>query len=54
MEGEPPENDEVSVRQFPNELFATIKKYVSGEDCVALALSGQINGFAEFNRDDGY
>jgi len=41
-------------RQLPIEIFPSITKYLRDEDCVALALSGEVKGFAAFYRDDRY
>jgi len=37
-------------QQLPNELFPCITKFLRDEDCVALALSGALKGFAAFYR----
>ena len=37
-------------QQLPNELLLYMTKYWSDEDCVALALSGVVKGFASFFR----
>jgi len=34
--------------QLPNELLLFITKYLKDDDCVSLALSGVIQGFASF------
>lgn len=42
-------NDPV-LPKLPNELFRAITKLLRDEDCVALALSGTVKGFADFYR----
>ncbi len=40
----------VPVTQLPCELLLLITKYLEDDDCVSLALSGAIKGFAAFYR----
>jgi len=40
----------VPIKQLPCELLLFITKYLGDDDCVALALSGAIKGFAAFYR----
>jgi len=37
-------------QQLPNELLLFLSKYLRDEDCVSLALSGVVKGFASFYR----
>jgi len=54
MNVNPPDLEENLVKSndpvLPNELFRAITKLLRDEDCVALALSGTVKGFADFYR----
>ena len=39
-----------ATQQLPNELLLFLSKYLRDEDCVSLALSGVVKGFASFYR----
>lgn len=47
MDKDPPKSS-ARFEQLPNELFPYITKYLEDEDCVALALTGSLKGFAAF------
>ena len=54
MNVNPPDLEENLVKSndpvLPNELFRALTKLLKDEDCVALALSGTVKGFADFYR----